>query len=232
MGGRWISGGGASASLTGATLPFGAFTPGPIPPEPVSLSFFPPLDTLSRTPGAGDLPRAVLSALDGRPLRVPGPFSGLPGSVLSFDFFGRPRRFCAFSSSLISSRDFSQGGFSSFPNKSRNASSLCLGEPSSTAGASAFDTASRAAARRWDISSLILSKSTTTSPGAVRAGASPPTPERTVCSGWGTGPVSGSAGSTVFSGAAVSGAFSTGASPGLSEPGDSGPVFSLSSAIH
>ena len=30
----------------------------------------------------------------------------------------------------------------------------------------AFPTASRAAARRWDMSSLILSKSTTTSPGA------------------------------------------------------------------
>ena len=212
-------------------MPFGTFTPGPAPPEPVSLplSFFPPLDTLSRTPGAGDLSRAALSALAGRPLRVPGPFSDLPGSVLSFAFFVRPWCFCAFSSSLISSRDFSQGGFSSFPNKSRNASSLCLGEPSGAAGASAFDTASRAAARRWDISSLILSKSTTTSPGAVRAGASPPIPGRTDCSG---GDAWLAPDSTTFSGAVVSGAFSTGASPGLSEPGDSGPVFSLSSAIH
>ena len=198
----------------------------------MSLSFFPPLDTLSRTPGAGGLSRAALSTFEGRPVRVPGPFSDLPGSVLSFAFFVRLWRFCAFSSSLISARDFSQGGFSSFPNKSRNASSPCLGEPSGAAGASAFDTASRAAARRCAMSSLILSKSTTTSPGAVRARVSPPSPGRTACSDWDAGLVPGAAGSAAFSGAAVSGAFSTGASPGLSEPGDSGPVFSLSSAIH
>ena len=138
---------------------------------------------------------------------MPGPFSGLLGSTLSFAFLGRPRRFCAFSSSLISSRDFSQGGFSSFPNKSRNASSPCLGEPSSTAGPSAvFSPAARASVRSMtfpDGAAGVFSSCGASGPGCSGAG----------CSGVGEPPGSAGPGD---SGTCCS----------------SRPVFSLSSAIH
>ena len=130
---EWAAGGSPGAGppcLDRGGLAFGVFTPGPTPPEPVSLSlsfFSPPLDTLSRTPGAGACHGPPCQpSLEGRPVWCPASLT--TGSVLSFAFCGSD----AFALFLLP--DFSQGFlpgwfFSSFPNKSRNASSHVWGSP-------------------------------------------------------------------------------------------------------
>ena len=166
---------------------------------------FLPRDTLSRGLGGWASSGAALSALGGRPLRGFAAVCSLSasGAVCSaFSAFGgRPRRdfFCSAATSSC--------GFSSVVFSASFASGI--GSTGSTAGAStsgsAFSTVSRAATRRSAISSSILSKDTTTSPGSVIVAP--------VCSCWGTPAVKSGGGASV---------------PGISVTGASGAIASPS----
>ena len=199
--------GSAGISAAGAVSPLTATGSGAGDSSLAGAAFL-PRDTLSRGLGGWASSGAVLSALGGRPLRAftavcSFPASGAVCSAFSA-FGGRPRRdfFC---SAVTSSCGFSSVVFSAAFASGMGSTGSTAGASTSGAAGSAFSTVSRAAARRSAISSSILSKDTTTSPGSAIVAPA--------CSCWGTPAVKSGDGASV---------------PGISVTGASGAIASPS----